>query len=517
MEGNGSHLVMEARGITKVFPGTTALQDVDFKIYSGRINALVGENGAGKSTLIKIIAGIEQPTAGRLLLYGQNGRPEEVSFSTTRDAAKRGIGIVHQELNLFSDLDVAENVFMNKEITKFGSIHIDHPTQAQEARKVLRKLGQNINPGALVRDLRLGQQQIVEIAKTMIDEPSILIMDEPTSSLSGAEVRVLFKVIEDLKRHGVAIVYISHRLEEIKEIGDYLTILRDARLVDSGEVRDMPMADIIQKMVGRDPTKFFSGQAHETGKELLRVKDMTLPRFGGGYTLDHVSFSVREGEVLGIYGLMGAGRTELLESLLGAMEKAEGEIWLEGRRVDHLDTKRRIEAGLVLIPEERQREGLFLNLSVDKNLTMSSISSFTKWFHIVKALELKRVKGMIQAMSIRVAWPGISINALSGGNQQKVVIGKALLTEPKVLLMDEPTRGIDVGAKSDVFQIVNTMAQRGFGIVLVSSELEEVCSMSDRIIVLSKGKLTAEFDRSQANEEKIRKASEVGHVIAALA
>jgi len=511
MEENGSRLVLEARGITKVFPGTTALQDVDFKIYSGRINALVGENGAGKSTLMKIIAGIEPLTSGSILLYGEDGTPEEVTFSSTRDAAKRGIGIVHQELNLFSDLDVAENVFMNKEITTFGSVHIDHATQQQEAKKVLKKLGQDINPSSLVRDLRLGQQQIVEIAKTMIDEPRILIMDEPTSSLSAAEVRVLFRVIEDLKHHGVAIVYISHRLEEIKEIGDYITILRDARLVDSRQVADIAMADIIQKMVGRDPTKFFSGQAHKTGKELLRVKDMTLPRFGGGYTLDHVSFSVHEGEVLGIYGLMGAGRTELLESLLGGMEKAEGEIWLEDRRLDHMDTKRRIEAGLVLIPEERQREGLFLNLSVDKNLTMSSISSLTKWFHILKNLELKRVNEIIEKMSIRVASPGISISALSGGNQQKVVIGKAFLTTPKVLLMDEPTRGIDVGAKSDVFQIVHAVAQDGFGIVLVSSELEEVCSMSDRILVLSKGKLTAEFDRAQANEEKIRKASEVGH------
>jgi ABC-type sugar transport system ATPase subunit len=270
-------------------------------------------------------------------------------------------------------------------------------------------------------------------------------------------------------------------------------------------------------MVGRDPTKFFAGQAHTTGKELLRVKDMTLPRFGGGFTLDHVSFSVREGEVLGIYGLMGAGRTELLESLMGRMEKAEGQVWLGDKRLDHLDTKRRIDAGLVLIPEERQREGLFLNLAVDKNLTMSSISKLTKWFHILRKLELKRVFEMIRSMSIRVASPEISVNALSGGNQQKVVIGKALLTAPKILLMDEPTRGIDVGAKSDVFEIVNTMAQRGFGIVFVSSELEEVFSMSDRIIVLSKGRLTAEFDRSQATEEKIRKASEVGHTVAALA
>jgi ABC-type sugar transport system ATPase subunit len=511
---NGSRLVMEAKGITKVFPGTTALQDVDFRIYSGSINALVGENGAGKSTLMKIIAGIEQPTDGKLVMYGEDGSAEEVSFASTRDAVRRGIGIVHQELNLFSDLSVAENVFMNKERTRLRSLYIDHGKQEELATGVLRKLGQDIDPNSRVRDLRLGQQQIVEIAKTMIDEPQILIMDEPTSSLSAPEVRVLFKVIEDLKRHGVAIIYISHRLEEIKEIGDRITILRDAHLIDSAEVADMPMAEIIEKMVGRDPTKFFTGQAHETGETLLEVKDMTLPRFGGGYTLDHVSFTVRAGEVLGIYGLMGAGRTELLESLMGGMEKAEGEVSLGGKRLDKLDTKLRIEAGLVLIPEERQREGLFLNLAVDKNLTMSSMSRITRWIHIIKKLELERVREMIKAMSIRVAAPGISINALSGGNQQKVVIGKALLTKPRVLLMDEPTRGIDVGAKSDVFEIVNTMANEGFGIVLVSSELEEVCSMSDRIIVLSKGKITAEFDRSETNEENIRKASEVGHGIA---
>jgi ABC-type sugar transport system ATPase subunit len=504
---------MEARGITKVFPGTTALQDVDFKIYRGKINALVGENGAGKSTLMKIIAGIEQPTEGTLLLYNEGDEPVEVQIETTRDAARLGIGIVHQELNLFGDLSVAENVFMNKEITKYGPLYVDHAAQVEKARQVLRKLGQEIDPGMLVRDLRLGQQQIVEIAKTMIEEPRILIMDEPTSSLSGSEVRVLFEVIEDLKRHDVAIVYISHRLEEIREIGDYITILRDSHLVDCGEVREMEMADIIQKMVGRDPTKFFTGQAHAIGKELLRVNDITLPRFGGGYTLDHVSFSVHAGEVLGIYGLMGAGRTELLESLLGRVEKAEGEIWLEGKRLDHLDTKRRIESGLVLIPEERQREGLFLNLPVSKNLTMSCIARLTRWFHILKGLELTRVKEMIHSMNIRVSSSDTPVSALSGGNQQKVVIGKALLTSPKILLMDEPTRGIDVGAKSDVFEIVNTMAQKGFAIVLVSSELEEVCSMSDHILVLSKGRVTAEFDRSQANEEKIRKASEVGHSV----
>ncbi len=509
-------LIMEAVGIDKVYPGTKALNCVDFKIYKGKINVLVGENGAGKSTLMKIIAGIEQPTAGELIMYDDNGSREVVSFSSTRDAVQKGIGIVHQELNLFADLDVAENIFMNKELKK-NAFSIDHGSQKERAVEVLRRLGQDIKPETLVRDLRLGQQQIVEIAKTMIDEPKILIMDEPTSSLSEQEVKVLFDVIDDLKSQDVAIVYISHRLEEIKEIGDYITILRDANLIDFNEIASMEMHEIIEKMVGRDPKKFFQGEAHQTGNVLLKAENMTLPRFGGGYTLDNVSFEVKEGEVLGIYGLMGAGRTELLESLMGAMEKTTGKIWLSGERIDGVDTKGRIERGLVLIPEERQREGLFLNLAVDHNLTMSSLKAFTKIFHINKEKENESVIETIRQIAIKVASPQISINALSGGNQQKVVIGKGLLTKPKVLLMDEPTRGIDVGAKSDVFEITNSMANEKFGIVLVSSELEEIFSMSDRIIVLSKGKVTGVFDRSEATEEKVRKASEIGHGITSIA
>jgi ABC-type sugar transport system ATPase subunit len=517
MQENTPRLLMEAQDIFKVFPGTTALQNVDFKIYGGRINVLVGENGAGKSTLMKIIAGIEQPSDGKLIMYHETGEAEEVSFSSTREAVRKRIGIVHQELNLFADLSVSENIFMNKEIRKYGSLYIDHEAQKERAKTILKKLGQDINPDTLVRDLRLGQQQIVEIAKTMIDDPMILIMDEPTSSLSMPEVRVLLRVIKELKEQGVAIVYISHRLEEVKEIGDYITILRDSRLIHSGLIKEIEMHDIIRNMVGRDPKQFFSGQAHATGKELLRVKDMVLRRFGGGYTLDHVSFNVKEGEILGIYGLMGAGRTELLESLMGIYDKAEGEIWLEDERLDKKNTKERIESGLVLIPEERQREGLFLNLAVNSNLTMASLKRYVKGFHILSRLEGSQIREMIRKMAIKVSSPEISINALSGGNQQKVVIGKGLMTKPKVLLMDEPTRGIDVGAKSDVFEIMNNLAKEKFGVVFVSSELEEIFSMSDRILVLSKGKVTGEFARSEATEEKIRKASEIGHGITSIA
>ena len=508
-------LLMEAKKIRKVFPGTTALNDVDFQIYGGKINVLVGENGAGKSTLMKIIAGIERQTEGRLLLYDEHGIANEASFANTREAAAQGVQIVHQELNLFSHLDVAENIFMGREIKKSNGITIDHPRQQRLAREVLRRLGQSIDVTRPVRDLRLGQQQLVEIAKTMIDQPRILIMDEPTSSLSVQEVHVLFRVINDLKNEGVGIVYISHRLEEIKEIGDRVTILRDAKLIDSCDLDDIELPEMIEKMVGRDPKQFFSGQSHQTHGELLHVKNMTLPRFGGGCTLDHVSFTVKKGEILGIYGLMGAGRTELLESLMGMYDNAEGEIWIDGERVDHRSTRERIESGLVLIPEERQRQGLFLNLSVSRNLTAASIHKMTRWFHIRKDVENERVNQMISAkrIGIKVSSPSALVSALSGGNQQKVVIGKALLTKPKVLLMDEPTRGIDIGAKSDVFEIMNGMANGNFGVVLVSSELEEIFSMSDRILVISKGKVTGEFRRSEATEEAVRRASEVGHGI----
>lgn len=506
-------VVMTAKQITKIFPGTRALQEVDFTVYGGKINVLVGENGAGKSTLMKILAGIEHPTSGEMFLYDEEENPVRVSFANTRDAAKKGIGIVHQELNLFSDLTVSENIFMNKEIKRYGSLYINHEQQSTKAREILHKLGQDIDPNTLIRNLRLGQQQIVEIAKTMVDEPKILIMDEPTSSLSVQEVEVLFSVIKELKEEGVGIIYISHRMEEIKLIGDYITILRDARLVESCKMNEIGMNEIIKKMVGRDPKKFFSGQTHNAGKEILRVEHITLPRFGGGYTLEDVSFSVRQGEILGIYGLMGAGRTELLESMMGVVDKAEGEVWLEESPLHAMDVKDRISHGLALIPEERQREGLFLNLAVDQNLTMASLHRYAKALKIDEKTERKFVGQMIKEMRIKVATPQISINALSGGNQQKVVIGKCLLTDPKVLLMDEPTRGIDVGAKSEVFEIMNTMANNNFGIVFVSSELEEILSMSDRILVLSKGKITGEFIRSEATEEVLRRASEIGHGI----
>ncbi|MCK5197827.1 MAG: sugar ABC transporter ATP-binding protein, partial [Spirochaetales bacterium] len=307
MSNNNKHnLVMEARDIVKIYPGTLALDGVSMQIYGGCVNALVGENGAGKSTLMKILAGIEKPDQGELLLY-KDGISEEVRFSSSRDSVKRGNGIIHQELNLFENMNVAENIFANQEIIEKNVIRkIDHKAQEEAAGKVLKKLGQNIDPGTLVRNLRLGQQQIVEIAKAVIRDPYILIMDEPSSALSVQEVKVLFRVIEELKSQGVAIIYISHRLEEVKELSVYITILRDAKFIDSGKADKFPMNEIIKKMVGKDPSFFFSHtENYSSDNEILKVSNVTLRKIGGGYLLNNVSFSLKKGEILGIYGLMG--------------------------------------------------------------------------------------------------------------------------------------------------------------------------------------------------------------------
>ncbi|MBI9093501.1 MAG: sugar ABC transporter ATP-binding protein [Sphaerochaeta sp.] len=512
MDKHDDILLMEAKNISKVYPGTKALNDVDFQIFKGKVNVLIGENGAGKSTLMKIVAGIQKPTDGKMIIYDERGNGEEVTFSSTREASRKGIEIVHQELNLFGDMSVAENIFMNREIKKFGSLCIDHAAQESKASEILRRLKQDIDPKTLVRDLRLGKRQIVEIAKTLVEDPKILIMDEPTSSLSIQEVDILFTMIRELKAQGVAIVYISHRLEELKQIGDYITILRDSRLVHTGLISELTIKQIVALMIGRDQKDFFAGSSHTTGKEILEVKDITLPRLGGGFTLQKVSFTLYEGEILGIYGLMGAGRTELLECLMGLNDKMEGDILLGGSSLAAKDTRSRIDRGMILIPEERQREGLFLNLSVKSNISMASLLKYVvSKVHVNREKEDCGVDSMIKEMSIKVANKNLTVNALSGGNQQKVVIGKCLLTKPKVLLMDEPTRGIDIGAKSDVFQIMGGMAEKGLGVIFVSSEMDEVCSMSDRIIVLSKGVVTGVFTRAEISEEKIRKASEIGH------
>lgn len=497
-------VILRAEQVTKHYPGTVALDKVDFNVYRGKVNVLVGENGAGKSTLMKIIAGVERPTEGTLLLEGQ-----QIDPASPREAEELGIGIIYQELNLFPNLSVAENIFMAHEITTGGAV-IQHREQEERTRALLARLEQPIDPKTLVQFLRIGQQQIVEIAKALALDVKILIMDEPTSALSTTEVEVLFGVIEELTASGVSIVYISHKLEELMQIGDYITVLRDGRKVAEAPMKEVDLPWIIERMVGRDTAASYRPPQHPVERELMRVEGITLPKYGGGYLLDNVSFSLYEGEVLGIYGLMGAGRTELFECLMGLHPTARGEVWLDGKQLSGSIDKR-IKQGIMLIPEDRQREGLVPELSVADNMLLASLRNHLNRVYLSRAQEMSSVNRMVRELSIKVSNVQNLISSLSGGNQQKVVVAKTLLTSPKVLLMDEPTRGIDVGAKEEIFDIMRKLAAQGLGIIFVSTELKEIMAMADRILVMSKGVITSEMARAEATQQALVEASAIGH------
>ncbi len=498
--------LLQLKGVTKAYSGILAVRNADFNVHAGAVNVLVGENGAGKSTLMRMIAGVEQPTSGQILLEGK-----PVSFRSPSEAVRHGIGMVFQELNLFGNLTIAENIFANREILKKG-VMIDHAAQVEKANRFLDRLEAGIAADGLVDDLPIGQQQLVEIAKAVSLDARILIMDEPTSALSAAEVEILFKVIADLKASGVAIVYISHRLEELMRIGDYITVLRDGQVTGNAEMKFIDTAWIVRSMIGSDAKDFAGDVGHELGGEIFRVEDVTLVRANGAHAVDHVSLDVKKGEILGIYGLMGAGRTELFECIMGCHEQSGGRLFLDEKEVDAGDTASRIAYGLALIPEDRQREGLVQVLSIGANLTMSSLQRFVAGlFHIVPRREADAIAEAVRGLSIKAPNTDFEVTSMSGGNQQKVVIGKALMTRPKVLLMDEPSRGIDVGAKADVFRTMRRLAAEGMAILFSTSDLDEVLALSDRIAVMSQGKLIRIFNRSEATGPAIVSASAEGH------
>ena len=498
-------IILRLDDVSKVYSGIVAVKRANLELRRGAVNVLVGENGAGKSTLMKIIAGVERPTLGKIILDGK-----QVSFDSPADAQAHGIGMIFQELNLFANMTVAENIFATREITR-GVLGIDHKAQVEKANGFLKRLDAGIDAEAMVEDLPIGQQQLVEIAKAMSLDARILIMDEPTSALSAAEVEILFKVIAELKAQGVAIVYISHRLEELMRIGDYITVLRDGQITGQAMVKDIDTRWIVRSMIGSDAKDFAKADNHALGGEMFRAEDISLPRPTGGLAVDHVSLSVKSGEILGIYGLMGAGRSEFFECVIGRHMHSTGKIFIDGREVRARDTTRRIRRGLALIPEDRQREGLVQVLSIASNLTLASLGRFVRFFHISAAAEKNAIAEAIKDLSIKAPNPDFEVTSMSGGNQQKVVIGKALMTNPKVLLMDEPSRGIDVGAKADVFRTMRRLAANGLAILFSTSDLEEVMALSDRIAVLSNGRLIAVFDRDEATEDAIIAASAKGH------
>ena len=498
---------LHAEGISKIYPGTKALDNVNFDLLTGKVNVLIGENGAGKSTLMKMIAGIEQPSEGKL--YMDN---KEVYFRNTSDARAHGIGIIHQELNLFPNLPVYQNIFMAKEKRK--GLGLDNDYHRKKAEEVLKKLEHNIPVDTLVGDLRVGQQQMIEIARNLVDDDlRVLIMDEPTSSLSQNEVDVLFKIMRELTAQGISIVYISHRLEEIMQIGDHVTILRDGKYVADADVKDIDVPWIVQQMTGDNKSypKRERGIDWDKQEKVLEVKNLTLPKSGGGYLLNNVSFDLKKGEILGIYGLMGAGRTEVFECIMGLRPEHTGDIIFKGEKMNIQSISKQIERGFALVPEDRQREGLVQTMDIGRNCSLSALDRYAKGGIIDFSKEDQMVEKEIKDIHIKVADKRLPILSLSGGNQQKIVIGKGILTDPSILLMDEPSRGIDIGAKTEVFDIINQYAEQGLSIIVISSELKEIIAIADRVVVLSNGIKTDEFVGDEIKEESLVLASYKGH------
>ncbi|MDR2433678.1 MAG: sugar ABC transporter ATP-binding protein [Treponema sp.] len=496
-------IVLEARQITKIYPGTTALDKADFKVRKGKVNVLIGENGAGKSTMMKIVAGVESMTSGTIYI-----NEKEAEYATPNEAVQQGVGIIYQELNLFPNLSIAENMFMTREL-KSGRFSIDHKKQNETAVQYLQKLNLDVSPETLVVDLRVGQQQLVEIAKVLSQNAQIIIMDEPTSALTEAEVGTLFKVIDELRKQGTTIIYISHRLEEVMHIGDYVTILRDGKLIAENPIPEIDIPWIIDKMTGGHKIENIY-ERRPMGEEILRVNNLSLPQKNGhGFAVKDVSFSLRAGEILGLYGLLGAGRTELLECLIGEQKNYTGTIELEGKTVKSTTINGRIKDGFALIPEDRKTLGIFGNMIILENMVMSALSRFFKRFFLREKMEQEAAAGVSKDLNVKAASIMDSINSLSGGNQQKIIIGRSLLTNPKILLMDDPTRGIDISAKYDVYEICKRLAEKGIGIIFVSSEMQEMHAIPDRVFVLSQGQIKGEFLHEDLTEEKLVAASAI--------
>ncbi|MBT0769330.1 sugar ABC transporter ATP-binding protein [Kineosporia sp. J2-2] len=495
-----SRAVLTAESVSKNYGGVHALREVTFHAYRGAVNVLVGENGAGKSTLMRILCGAERPSAGRVLLDG-----EPVAIDGPRTAMRLGIGIIHQELSLFPNLSIAENLFAGRELRSRGLS--DLKAQRERARVVLERLGQaRLNPDRLVGELPIGQQQLVEIARVLLEDVRILIMDEPTSALSSHEVDVLFSVMGDLLADDVTIIYISHKLDEFRRIGDHVTVLRDGRLVAHETMRNTDTAWIVRQMVGRDPDSLFTRNGSATGETLLEVDHLTVagpsrPR------VDDVSFRVRAGEVVGIYGLMGAGRTELMEALIGLRPTASGTVRVKGHLEPKGTVRARLAAGLALVPEDRQRDGLVQSMSVRDNIVLSTLGRLTRGGLFRRGAQRDTARAKVDELAIRSGDLGLPVTSLSGGNQQKVVLARAMLTDPVVLLLDEPTRGVDVGAKSQIAELMAGLAQAGFGVLFISSELAEVTAIADRVLVMAAGRLTAEFGAGELTEEALVAAS----------
>ncbi|MCA6973527.1 ribose ABC transporter ATP-binding protein RbsA [Pectobacterium carotovorum] len=488
--------LLQLQGITKSFPGVKALSGAALNVYPGKVMALVGENGAGKSTMMKVLTGIYRKDAGSIHFLGQ-----EVDFSGPKASQEAGIGIIHQELNLIPQLTIAENIFLGREFTnRFG--RIDWNKMYAEADKLLKRLNLRYDSRRMVGDLSIGDQQMVEIAKVLSFESKVIIMDEPTDALTDTETASLFSVIKELQSQGCGIVYISHRLKEIFEICDDITVFRDGQFIGERPVSDLEEDMLIEMMVGRKLEDQYPRSNKVPGEVRLKVQNLSGPG------VDNVSFTVRKGEILGVAGLMGAGRTELMKILYGALPRTGGNVTLDGRDVVTRKPQDGLANGIVYISEDRKRDGLVLGMSVKENMSLTALRYFSHAGGRLKhAEEQLTVADFIRLFNVKTPSMEQPIGLLSGGNQQKVAIARGLMTRPNVLILDEPTRGVDVGAKKEIYQLINQFKEEGLSIILVSSEMPEVLGMSDRIIVMHEGRLSGDFPIEQATQEALMAAA----------
>lgn len=483
--------VLEMKGISKRFAGIQALDNVDFNAYAGEINILIGENGAGKSTLMRILAGAHTADEGVVLING-----EEKKISTPAEAINEEIVMIYQELNLIYEMTVTENMYLGHELLKGGMI--DKRKQQENVKRLLEELDFDIDPTAKIEELSAAKRQMVEIAKAIHLNAKVIIMDEPTSSLADNEVQVLFRVMRQLKEQGVCIIFISHRMDEIFEVGDRITILRDGSLVGEWFVKDLTREDVISHMVGRQVTTLFDKESVPIGKTVLEVKN--LSKYG---LFEDVSFCVRAGEILGFAGLMGAGRSEVMKSVFGDIPCDEGEIFIDGQAVTIKNPAEAMRLGIGFVPEDRKNLGLNMLDTVGSNLTLTILKEFAKGGFIRFAELKKKGKEMVDKLRIKVSGLEQPVATLSGGNQQKVVIGKWLQRKAKVMILDEPTRGVDVGAKAEIHRLIVEMAKSGVAVIVVSSELPEILGMADRVVVMCEGHASGELSREEMSQEAI--------------
>lgn len=493
-----------AENITKKFSGVTALQNVSLHFPAGKVCAVIGENGAGKSTLMKILSGVYSDYEGRILFKGK-----EVRFANPREAAELGIAIIHQELSLVPWMTVTENIFLGREILNKWGI-LDEKAMRLKASSLLDLLKLNISPDTKVDHLKVGQQQMVEIAKALLLDADLIIMDEPTSAITDAEVDTLFETIHKLRSQGKTIVYISHKLKELFLIADYYQVLRDGKSIESGEMAGMSHNDIIRKMVGRDLVQNERKPLSSEQQVLLKVENLSLQRANRGQSLllNQISFNLHKGEILGIFGLMGAGRTELLETLFGLhAARCTGTIEVAGKKVNCHKPADAIKAGMALVPEDRKKDGLVLGLDVQTNMTLTILEQLEKYGLLQAKPEAEKVNHYIGKLQIKTPSPKQLAKNLSGGNQQKIVLAKWLATHPKFIMLDEPTRGIDINAKTEIYRLIGQLAADGLGVLVVSSEMPELLAITDRILVMCEGKITGEFTIENATEDGLLKAA----------